>query len=25
MNKNGMVGWEMATKITPQGEDYTVL
>jgi len=25
MNENGMVGWEMATKITPQGEDYTVL
>ena len=23
MNENGMVGWGMATKITPQGEDYS--
>ena len=25
MNENGMVGWGMATKITPQGEDYSSL
>jgi len=23
MNNNGMVGWGLATKITPQGEDYS--